>query len=176
MFYPGHRTSIDDLAPDAFTQVNPPNVQVNVSTRLNGVLVRGVLGGSVAFTRPDVGNGYVGGPPSAYNTRVRPLGLFINDAAGNLFENLPTKASGRPTYYSEGGGYGTSLWETHNLDTGAPLTYVMGDELFASKNGYLTNVGDDANTYEQGGAQTVMGIVKMAPDAKTSLLVFCLRV
>lgn len=176
MFYPGWRTSIDDATPDSFTQRNPPNILTNVSTTLSGINKRGVLGGSVLFTRPDYGNGFVGGPPSANNPKVRVLGLSLADMAGEPFENTAFVASQRPTYYSEGGGYGVTIWETHNLDTGAPLVYSMGDELYASKNGYLTNVADDDNTYEQGSLRTLVGLCKMAPDSDTSLLVFCLKV
>ena len=174
--YVGLRVSGQPFTDDAFTQRNPPNITLNVSTTLVGVRTRGVLGGSVAFTRPDAGNGPVGGPPSAYNPRVRALGLFIADANGVPFENMPGVASGEASYYADGGTYANTLWETHNLDTGAVLSYLPGDELWASKNGLLTLAGDDDNTYEQGADRTLMGLVKFAPDANNPFLVFCLRV
>src|SRR5690242_14219803 len=92
--YMGLRVSGQPYAPDAFTQHNPCNVAVNVSSQLAGITQRGVLGGTVAFIRPDAGNGPVGGPPAVYNARVRVLGLFIADANGVPFENQPGVASG----------------------------------------------------------------------------------
>src|SRR5690606_12974261 len=101
----------------------------------------GVLGSSIAFTRPDAGNGFVGGPTAAAQTAgFRPLGIFINDAIGNPFENTPGVASGRAPYYAGQGCFGLSLWETQNLNSGAALVYAVGDRLFASQNGLVTNV------------------------------------
>ena len=51
------RNSVGLLTPDAFTQVNPPVVTAHKSTTLANVTKVGVLGGSVAFSRPDYGNG-----------------------------------------------------------------------------------------------------------------------
>jgi hypothetical protein len=175
LYISGIRVTGQPYTADAFTQINPPNVSTNVSTTLAGITKRGVLGGSVAFIRPDVGNGLVGGPPSATNTRVRVLGLFIADALGVPFENAPGVASGEASYYADGGTFANTLWETFNLNSGAVLSYSAGDELYASKNGLLTNVAVDNNTYEQGAGRTLIGIVKIAPDADNSLLVFALR-
>lgn len=173
--YVGLRVSGQPFTDDAFTQRNPCNVTANASTTLSGITTRGVLGGSLAFLRPDAGNGPVGGPPAVYNARARVLGLFIADANGVPFENMPGVASGEASYYADGGTYANTLWETHNLDTGAPLTYLTGDELWASKNGLLTNVGDDDNTFEQGARRSLVGLVKFAPDAINPFVVFCLR-
>lgn len=173
--YMGLRVSGQPYTDDAFTQMNPPNVLVNVSTKLDGITVRGVLGGSVAYTRPDAGNGPVGGPPALHNPRVRVLGLFIADALGAPFENSPGVASGEASYYADGGTYAHTLWETHNLNTGAPLVYLPGDEVWASKNGLITNVGDDDNTYEQGSTRTLVALLKFAPAADNPFMVFCLR-
>ena len=173
LYISGIRVTGQPYTPDALTQPNPPNILTNVSTTLTGVTVRGVLGGTAAFTRPDVGNGLVGGPPAAYNPRVRVLGLFIADARGVPFENTPGLASGEASYYADGGTFANSLWETHDLGSGAQITYASGDELYGSKNGLLTNVAADA--YEQGAARTLVGIVKLAPDALNTLVVFALR-
>lgn len=177
-FHIGFRNSVGILAPDAFTQANPPVVTTNVSDTLSGVTARGVLGGSVAFTRPDAGNGFIGGPVAS-NAAVKPLGLFINDANGNAYENLPGVASGRGPYFCGQGMFGLSVYETKNLNTGADLTWAPGDLVYASRNGLLTNVADNNNTQEmQSGltAATVMGVVVIAPDADNSLLVVNLRV
>lgn len=173
--YMGLRVSGQPYAADAFTQANPCNVTSNVSTTLAGITQRGVLGGTAAFTRPDDGNGAVGGPPAVFNSRVRLLGLFISDANGMPFENMPGVASGEASFYADGGTYANKLYETHNLDTGVALSYSAGDEVWASKNGLITNVGDDDNTYEQGVTRTLLALVKFAPDVNNPFIVFCLR-
>lgn len=182
-FHIGIRNSVGLLSPDGFTQSNPPTITTpnTISTTLSGVTAVGVLGCSVAFTRPDAGNGFIGGAleGTADDTLVVPLGLFINDAIGNAFENTPGVASGRAPYYSGRGCYGLSLWETQNLVGGAALVYSAGDILVASRNGLVTNENNANNAYEvQAGAAsgTVIGVVKIAPDAENSLMVIDLRI
>lgn len=183
IFYVGIRNSVGILTADAFTQSTPPIVTAaaNVSTTLAGVTKKGVLGASVAFTRPDAGNGFIGGPvqvASAYVTGQKPLGIFINDSLGNAFENTPGVASGRGPYLCGFGTVGVSIWETQHQKTGsAAITYAAGDKLYASVNGLLTNVVEDG--YEDNasaGTNTLIGIVKVAPDANNSLMVLDLRV
>lgn len=181
------RNSVGLLTPDAFTQSNPPIVTTtaNLSTTLANVTKVGALGATVAFTRPDVGNGYHGGPVqvgAAYQAAQKPLGLFLNDAIGNAFENTPGPASGRGPYVSGGGTVAVSLWETQQQVGGSTaLTYANGDNLYASVNGLLTNRIEDAYQYNVGGQNdrdfvTVMGVVKVAPDANNSLMVLDLRI
>lgn len=175
------RNSLGLLTPDAFTQANPPVVTTQVSTTLSGITKVGVLGGTVAFTRPDYGNGYHGGPVSGA-AGLLPLGLFLNDAIGNAFENTPGVASGRGPYVCGSGScVAVSLYETKvqlGGGAGAPVTYTAGDKLYASVNGLLTNV--EADSFEVGdagaAAATLIGIVKVAPDANSDLLVLDLRV
>lgn len=187
LLHPGVRNSVGLATPDAFTQANPPIVtaSANLSTTLANITKVGVLGSSVAFTRPDVGNGYHGGPVqvgSAYVAPQKPLGLFINDAIGNAFENTPGPASGRAPYMSGQGTYGVELWETQQQIMGSTaLVYAAGDFLYASVNGLLTNRIEDAYQYNVSGQNdpdfvTVMGVVKVAPDANNSLMVLDLRV
>ena len=64
---------------------------------------------------------------------------------------------------------------------GDPITYAVGDKLYASVNGLLTNVLADAYEYNVAAQNdikfcTLMGVVKVAPDANSSLLVLDLRV
>ena len=177
------RNAVGLLTPDAFTQANPPVVTTQKSTTLANVTKVGVLGGTVAFTRPDYGNGYHGGavkPGGAYSAALKPLGLFLNDAIGNAFENTPGVASGRGPYVSGSGScVGVSLYETKvqlGGGAGTAITYAPGDKLFASVNGLLTNVEADAYEDQAGGTATILGIVKVAPDANSSLLVLDVRV
>lgn len=183
------RNSVGQLTPDAFTQANPPVVTVlaTKSTTLANITKVGVLGGSIAFTRPDVGNGFQGGPvkpAGAYAVGYLPLGFFINDAIGNPFENAPGVASGRGAYVCGNGScVGLSVYETKILlggSAGNPITYAVGDKLWASANGFVTNVLADAYEYNVAAQNdikfvTLMGVVKVAPDANSSLLVLDMR-
>jgi len=207
----GIRNSIGDLTSDAFTQANPTAVATNVTTRVDTTL-HGVLSGSVAFTRPDAGSDFIGGPGSnAVQTAInaallqrqgyRPLGLFINSANGNAFENLPGVASGLGPYVCGMGTYGDALYETAMIGdavagdppAGTALVYVNGQRLISSRNGFLLpatqlNVAggaiistDDvtvtAESFVAGAdnSSTVIGVLKMPPDATQTELVFDAR-
>lgn len=187
LFHLGIRNAMGLATPDAFTQSTPPIVTTaaNVSTTLANITKKGVLGATVAFTRPDIGNGYHGGPvqiAAAYVAAQKPLGLFINDAVGNPFENTPGPASGRAPYVNGMALVGVSLWETQQQIGGnAALVYAAGNLLYASVNGLLTNRIQDAYQYNVAAQNdpdfvTVMGIVKIAPDANNSLMVLDMRV
>lgn len=192
------RNSQGLLTPDAFTQANPPVVTTasSVSTTLASIAKVGVLGGTIAFTRPDYGNGFQGGPLpgslGSLSTGCLPLGVFINDAIGNAFENTPGVASGRGPYVCGNGSclalsiYETKVLTTNNSGTvGTALTYAPGQKVWASCNGLITN--NVVDSYESNtaayssvaistAASTLMGVVKVAPDANSSLLVIDLRV
>jgi hypothetical protein len=180
------RNSQGNLTPDAFTQANPPVVTGFKSTTLATVTKVGVLGGSVAFTRPDFGNGYQGGPTlisSAYQAGQQPLGILINDSIGNPFENTPGVASGKGPYVCGNGScVANSIYETQvqiGVGAGGSITYAPGNKLYASVNGFVTNVLGDAYEYQVNAFVydcTEIGVVKVAPDANSSLLVFDMRV
>jgi len=177
------RNSLGLLTPDAFTQANPPVVTTQKSTTLANIVKPGVLGGTVAFTRPDYGNGYHGGPvkvSGSYNAGQRPLGIFINDAVGNAFENTPGVASGRGPYVCGSGScVGLAVYETRvqtGGSAGNAITYNAGDLVYASANGLVTNVSADAYETLASSTATIIGVVKVAPDANSSLLVIDLRV
>lgn len=203
ILYVGHRNSFSaTLTTDGFTQTNPPVVTTpagTVSSTLANVPKNGVLSGSVCFTRPDAGNGYVGGPTSGAPSAgfVRPLGLFINDAEGNAYENTPATASGQAPYTSSQGTMGSQLYETQALQStgsgsqGDDLVYELGDNLYASQNGYLTNAKtasggaqdqiDDVHEIGLGPGTalsdaTVIGVVKIVPDSEHAELVFDQRI
>ena len=187
ILHEGTRNSVGILTADAFTQANPPIViaVANVSTTLSGITKRGVLGGSIAFTRVDAGNGYHGGPVqvnAAYVATQRPLGIFINDSLGNAFENTPGVASNRGPYLCGLGTVAVSLWETQQQINGnGALTYTAGNRLYASVNGLLTNRIEDAYEYNVAAQNdpdfvTVVGVVKIAADANNTLMVLDLRI
>jgi hypothetical protein len=75
------------------------------------------------------------------------------------------------------GTYASQLFETQNLDTNADLAYTTGDFLFASQNGYLTNVADDDNRYEQiADGVTTIALLKMPADSVQNEIVFDQRI
>lgn len=185
LFHIGIRDSFGILSADAFTQPNPPVIDTpaNFSTTLAGINKVGVLGGSIAFTRPDAGNGCHGGPIKIggnYVATQRPLGIFINDAVGNAYENTPGPASYRGPYVKGQSTVGVMLWETQQQIGGfGPLSYAVGNRLYASVNGLLTNRIEDAYEYRvvmDPDNVTIMGVLRVMPDAANTFLVVDLRV
>ncbi|MFA6233875.1 MAG: hypothetical protein WC824_06775 [Bacteroidota bacterium] len=210
----GVRNSIGVLTDDAFTQTNPTAVATvgTVSTRLDQTL-HGVLSGSVAFCRPDAGEDFVGGPGDnttqgliLANTRwrqgYRPLGVFINSANGNAFENTPGVASGIGPYVCAMGTYGNALYETQIIGTeagatndpvvGSALAYVNGQRLISSRNGFLMPATQltvalaiiscdsiactaEGFVFNADNVSTLIGVLKMAPDATQTELVYDAR-
>ena len=199
----GVRNSVGILTDDAFTQTNPPIVTgtTTISDQVD-TSVLGVLSGSVVFTRPDEGANYIGGnaetlATAAYETLVRPLGIFINSAAGNSFENTPGAASGKGPYVSAQGTYANSLFETQILNgttttgaTGDDITYITGLRLVASRNGYLMPNYDVTNTDSLDEADitaeaehaatadisTVIAVLKMPADSVQAEIVYDQRI
>jgi hypothetical protein len=187
----GIRNTVGILTTDAFTQTNPAAITNTATFSTSGGLdtsILGILSGSVAFTRPDGGSNEVGGPGIAAQgvnpagitaiNGCRPLGVFINTAAGNAYENQPAVASGKGPYVSGQGTYANSLFETQNLTSAADLTYATGDLLYASCNGFLTNLAADEYTQQlpAGAEQYLMGILKMPADAVQPEIVYDQRV
>ena len=190
----GIANSVGVLTDDAFTQTNPPIITTAVTAQVDQTL-SGVLSGSVAFARGDVagGSNFIGGPTTIGTANVAVLGVFINSANGNAFENTPGVASGKNPYVSAAGTYGNTLFEDKSLADAVALTaYTTGQRLYASKNGYLTSAlaADDANSsaqlWEQGDLHaaatvpsafpTLIGVVKMPPDATQGDLVYDQRI
>lgn len=204
----GIRNTVGILTDDSFDQTNPPIVTTagTITTQAD-TSVSGVLSGSVAFTRPDQGSNYIGGNAEGlatafHETLVKPLGCFINNAAGNAFENQPGPASGKGPYVSGQGTYGNQLYETQVLDgtnvtgmaTGDDLTYLTGMRLIASRNGYLmplftvntagsglTDLDQEETAAESehaasAGSSTTLSILKMPADSAQPEIVFDQRI
>ena len=199
----GIANSVGVLTDDAFTQTNPPIVTVaaTITAQVDQTLT-GVLSGSVCFARGDAAGGtnFIGGPTATgTGQNVTVLGVFINSANGNAFENTPGTASGKGPYVSGQGTYGNTLFEDTMLtggNVGAALTaYNVGQNLYASHNGYLTNcltADMAAASIEQLWSQidlfsaasvvgnpdlpTLIGVVKMVPDATQGDLVYDQRI
>lgn len=198
----GVRNSVGVLTDDAFTQTNPPIVTTagTISTNCD-TSVLGVLSGSIAFSRPDGGSNEIGGPVTVAASGVtalqaslcRPLGMFLNTAVGNAFENQPAVASNKNTYVSSQGTYASQLFETQALAAdgayaqGNDLVYTTGMPLMASANGYLMPAVDSAGADLTGGnnsleninsalSVTIMGILKMPADSTQDEIVYDQRI
>ena len=199
----GIRNTVGILTDDSFTQTNPPIVTTSgtISTAAGvDTAVLGVLSGSVACTRPDVGSNYIGGNDESgagADRNIRVLGCFINSAVGNAFENTPAVSSGKGPYVSAQGCYGNSVYETQVIDgstttlaTGDALVYTCGDQLIASRNAYLMPNYDLANTDSFDEADlaleaehigtadvsTVIGVLKMVADSTQPEIVYDQRI
>ena len=171
----GVRNTVGQLSASAFTQTNPP-VQTQSTTEASGLLdgvVRGVLSGSIAFANPTAGDNTHSGPEGG----VAVLGVFINNAVGNAFENQPGVASNRGPYVSAQGTYANRLYETKqdlaDNTTDVDITYAVGDSLQSSVNGYLTNGAVAADVHA---SDTVIGILKIVPDSNSDELVYDQRI
>lgn len=184
----GVRNTLGQLTADAFTQANPVDFAgAGNTTAAPGLLVnvRGVLSGSICFARPDAGKNFHGGPTdfgAVQRPTERPLGVFINNAVGNAFENTPGVASNRGPYVSSQGSYANRLYETEDVANGGAVTYVVGDRLVASVNGFLTNQDTAGNAHAVAhgqniaGASTTIAILKITPDSTSDELVYDQRI
>lgn len=183
----GVRNTLGQLTADAFTQANPVDFAgAGNTTAAPGLLVnvRGVLSGSICFARPDAGKNFHGGPSDFAVQRAteRPLGVFINNAVGNAFENTPGVASNRGPYVSSQGSYANRLYETSDQANGNAITYVVGDRLVASVNGFLTSLDTANNSHavahgqNNAGESTTIAILKITPDSTSDELVYDQRI
>lgn len=165
ILYQGKKNSLPTLEDAAFTQDNRVgNAQKVANTTLTVDTPKGVLGGSIASMK---GSNVVG----AFASGEQPVGLFVNDAAGNPFENTPAVASGKnPHLHGTDSVVEVDVYETFDAATGAvALVYAVGQRLYGSPNGLLTN----ENT---GGTQVIVGIVTKVPTASDAFMGVQLRV
>ena len=217
LLHVGIRNTNAILTDDAFTQTNPPIITTasTISSTVD-TSVLGVLSGSVAIARPDQGSHYVGGPGSStlvaasgggtastasgssLPRNYTPVGLFINNAVGNAYENTPGPASGLGPYVSAMGTYASQLYETQALAAigalgiGADLPYISGVGLIASLNGYLmpsrvwTGAADasadlvttalQSAVVNSAGVSTTIAILRMPADSTQPEIVFDQRI
>lgn len=173
----GVRNTVGQLHESAFTQSNPVFANALQSTSAPGLLtnVLGVLSGSVAFTR-GTSNEHGGPDSGGAGVGETVLGVFINNASGNAFENQPGVASNRGPYVSAQGTYANLLYETQDIFDAVDsiqTTYVPGARLVASKNGFLTTSVDPQHDHAD---DTLIGIVKIAPDSTSDELVYDQRI
>lgn len=146
--------SIPELADTCFTKANY-GVVTNDTLSVN--TPRGVLGGSVA--------GISGGLDYTVvpcTDELTPVGLFANDAAGAAFENAPAIASNKIAIVKGQASVEVDVYETRNAAATADLTYTVGEKLYCSAQGFLTN--------EVSSNGTVIGVTTKAPTTVSPVL------
>jgi len=160
----GMLNSIPVLADVCFTQANyGANVDGNATLSLN--TPRGVLGGSVAGL--SAGNDYTVFPCTDV---LRPVGLFVNDAAGAAFENSPAVASGKIAVMKCMASVEVDVYETKGVGHGN-LTYTVGDLLYSSAQGLLTNEASN-----EAAPKTVIGILTKKPTTASPTMGLDMRI
>lgn len=151
--------AIPVLADVCFTK---QNYGVNTNATLSVNTPRGVLGGSVAAVSP--GLDYTVVP---CNLVLRPVGLFVNDAAGAAFENSPAVASGKVTVIKGLPSVEVDVYETRLANDSGNIAYAVGDLLYSSAQGFLTNEISTEGAAVNG---TVIGVVTKAPSTASPTL------
>jgi len=154
----GQLNSIPVLSNDCFTKAN---YGVNTNDTLSVNTPRGVLGGSVAAVDPTEGS-YVSVPCDA---SLRPIGLFVNDAAGASFENSPAVASGKVAVMKGMASVEVDVYETRNAADSADLVWAVGNLVYSSAQGLLTNEASSETA-----PKTVIGVVTKAPTTASPTL------
>lgn len=153
----GQLSSIPVLSDDCFTKDNYgvfPNTTLSVNTP------RGVLGGSVAAVSGGLDYTVVPGTDV-----LRPVGLFVNDAAGAAFENSPAVASGKVAVMKAMASVEVDVYETRNAADTLDLVYTVGDLLYSSAQGFLTN-----EVSNEAAPATVIGICTKKPTTASPTL------
>ena len=129
ILFPGDRNSLSTLAPGAFTRQNYGAAGAT-SARISADTPDGALAGMVAM--------YSSNYEVDICSDYKPVGIFINDAAGSAFENTPAVASGKLTVMRSMGSYETDIYETRDEQDTIDLTYIAGELLYVSSFGLLT--------------------------------------
>ena len=152
----GMLDAIPVLSDACFTKQNY-GVHPGGNTTLSVNTPRGVLGGSVAGISP--GMDYTVVPCT---DQLRPVGLFVNDAAGAAFENSPAVASGKIAVMKAMSSVEVDVYETRDAADVADLVYAVGDLLYCSAQNFLTN--------ELSTEGTVIGVCTKAPSVTSPTL------
>jgi hypothetical protein len=152
----GQLSSIPVLSDDCYTKQNY-GANAGGNTTLSVNTPRGVLGGSVAGI--SAGLDYTVVPCT---DELRPVGLFVNDAAGAAFENSPAVASGKIAVMKAQASVEVDVYETRNALNSADLVFAVADLLYCSAQGLLTN--------EVASEGTVIGVLTKAPSTASPTL------
>lgn len=148
--------SLYELDKSCFTKQNDPKalsaLYPNAPAEATYV-PSGVLGGSVAAIKVGDDKNYTVYPADG-TAAYKAIGLFVNDALGNPFDNAPAVASNKIAIAQKLASVEVDVYEDEE--------YAIGDKLYASENGYLTKTA--------GADDTVIGIVTKVPTPADPLL------
>jgi len=160
----GQLNSIPVLSDDCFTKANYSLTHANSTLSVN--TPRGVLGGSVAAVSAGLDYTVVPGTDV-----LRPVGLFVNDAAGAAFENSPAVASGKVAVMKAMASVEVDVYETVKADNATPVTWAVGDLLYSSAQGLLTNEASN-----EAAPKTVIGVCTKKPSTASPTLGLEMRI
>lgn len=150
--------SLYELDKSCFTKKNETLVNANKVYPNVGadVVVNpiGVLGGSVAAVKVGEGAKNYTVYPADGTATTKAIGLFVNNAFGNPFDNSPAVASNKIAIAQKLASVEVDVYEDEE--------FAIGDKLYASANGYLTKT--------KGADETVIGIVTKVPSASDPFL------
>lgn len=148
--------SLYELDKTCFTKQNTGTVAANAvypniaaDVEVNPI---GVLGGSVAAIK--VGGDSYTVYPADGTAAYKAIGLFVNNAFGNPFDNSPAVASNKIAIAQKLASVEVDVYEDDE--------FAVGDKLYASANGYLTKTA--------GADDTVIGIVTKVPTTADPFL------
>ena len=148
--------SLYELDKSCFTKQNTGTVAANTvypniaaDVEINPI---GVLGGSVAAIKVG-GDSYTVYPHDG-SADYKAIGLFVNNAFGNPFDNSPAVASNKIAIAQKLASVEVDIYEDDE--------FAVGDKLYASANGYLTKTA--------GADDTVIGIVTKVPTTADPFL------
>ena len=167
--YRGTENAILNVSQNGITNVNySAAAQVAANTTISSSVPAGILAGMVVKV-DTTGNLDI----QKVATGVA-LGVALNDAAGYPYESTNATASGKVTYV-----HGTQavlkVTRYETADTaGAAISYAPGDLLYASANGFLTNVAGLAAA-PAAGTQAV-AVVLVKPTALDLSMLIQLRI
>lgn len=159
--YPGNRDTLCTLNANAFSRINYNNSSFSRAFgRITAATPNGALGGMIATLSASYECDIYAGTGATY-------GIFLNDAAGNPFENQPAIAAGKlSVMIGPGSVYETDLYETVN-EAGTALavawTAALGLPLYASDFGLLTTENTGSG---------IVGLVTKVPTTTNPFLGF----
>jgi len=156
--YPGNRNTLYSLAATGFTRPNTAAEAGRALGRISANAPAGALGGMFAMMS--------GSYEANICTNDKPIGVFLNDAAGSAYENTPTVASGKLTVMTGQGSYETDIYETVKEAGGAldtAWTAALGLALYVSNFGLLTT---------ESTGSIIVGYVTKAPASDNPILGF----
>ena len=149
--------SLYELDKSCFTKSNEALVKANkvypniaADVEVNPI---GVLGGTVAAVKVGDDKNYTVYPHDG-SANYKAIGLFVNNAFGNPFDNAPAVASNKIAIAQKLASVEVDIYEDEE--------FAIGDKLYASANGYLTKTA--------GADDTVIGVVTKVPTAADPFL------